>query len=678
MRRANPHDLDAPPVVLPPISRPASPTSDTSSRSRPDAPVALVVVQLPPTSGSAPAPGGVKRSYATGDSATDPEATRPPPGRQVWPAPYPGAAPSSPPEPFEHVAPSWRSDAEASPADVSVSPTADERPAPDQAPAVVVPDRNGGDSADGQVPRPPVPGKVVSGSLFTPADLGRKDRRRQERQARQVELAARRARLKADQTQRKAAVSEARATEVLPAGGERRPAALRSFRRLKVQPHRATSDQLGGVYPFLAEAGLGSNGVYVGTDSYSGSAFVFDPFVLYRQGEITDPNILVAGDLGTGKSTLAKSLTTRAVAFGRRVYVPGDPKGEWSVVARAVGGQAIELGRGLRTRLNPLDEGVRPKIWVAADGTHEVMTDELWRAIVGGRRQDLLKAITQSALGRDLGSVEVTAIFAALDTAVRTTDTPTLPAVIAALHDPPADVPGSTKAQLLADGRQTAHALNRLVVGDLAGLFDGPSTARFDPNLSMVSLDLSRIAGSDQLIALVVTCASSWMEAALQDPESPQRFIVYDEAWRTLREPSLLARMQSQWKLARSVGISNMMIIHALSDLDAVGEANSQSRNLALGLLRDCSTKVIYAQEPDQIERTCTGLGLSSAEGAELTRLRRGEALWRVGQDRSFIVSHRITAGASSEQVLFDTNGRMLDKSDRFPASGAENAGPRG
>ena len=99
---------------------------------------------------------------------------------------------------------------------------------------------------------------------------------------------------------------------------------LRSFRRLKLQPHRATSDQLGGIYPFLAEAGLGANGVYIGTDSYSGSAFVFDPFVLYRQGDITNPNMLVAGDLGTGKSTLAKSLTTRSIAFGRRVYVPGD------------------------------------------------------------------------------------------------------------------------------------------------------------------------------------------------------------------------------------------------------------------------------------------------------------------------------------------------------------------
>ncbi len=144
----------------------------------------------------------------------------------------------------------------------------------------------------------------------------------------------------------------------------------------------------------------------------------------------------------------------------------------------------------------------------------------------------------------------------------------------------------------------------------------------------MVTLDLSRISGSDQLIALVVTCASSWMEAALQDPQSPQRFIVYDEAWRTLQGAvSCWPGCNPSGSWPARLGISNMMVIHALSDLDAVGEANSQSRNLALGLLRDCSAKVIYAQEPDQIApHLSPALGLSCAEGAELTPARVGGA----------------------------------------------------
>jgi hypothetical protein len=325
--------------------------------------------------------------------------------------------------------------------------------------------------------------------------------------------------------------------------------------------------------------------------------------------------------------------------------VPGDPKGEWTVVAKAVGGQAIELGGGLATRLNPLDEGPRSS----------QMDDHAWQVAVTARRRDLLRSITASALGRDLLAVESTALFAALEAAVRDNTIPVLPQVVESMFRPSGAVDGSTVAQLVEDGRQVAHALNRLVRGDLSGLFDGPSTTRFDPSLPMVSLDLSHIQGSDHLIALVMTCSSAWMEAALADPAGGQRWVIYDEAWRLLRQASLLARMQSQWKLSRALGIANLMVIHRLSDLDAVGEANSEARNLALGLLADCSTKIIYAQESGEAQKTATALGLSSTEAKELPQLAQGEGLWRI-RDRAFVVRHLCTEG---ELELFDTNARM-------------------
>src|SRR5699024_9940470 len=115
-----------------------------------------------------------------------------------------------------------------------------------------------------------------------------------------------------------------------------------------VPRHQDTSAALAGAYPFLAEGGLGSDGVFVGQDLYSGGSFVYDPWVLYQRGLITAPNVVLAGIVGSGKSSLAKSLYTRSLPFGRRVYVPGDPKGEHTAVAEAVGGQAIVLGHGLR------------------------------------------------------------------------------------------------------------------------------------------------------------------------------------------------------------------------------------------------------------------------------------------------------------------------------------------
>jgi hypothetical protein len=174
----------------------------------------------------------------------------------------------------------------------------------------------------------------------------------------------------------------------------------------------------------------------------------------------------------------------------------------------------------------------------------------------------------------------------------------------------------------------------------------------------MISLDLSRISGSDELLALVMTCASSWMEAALLDPAGGQRWVVYDEAWRVMRQPSLIRRMQSQWKLSRAYGIANLMVIHRLSDLDAAGDANSQARALASGILADCSTRIVYRQETDQLAGTARELGLTSTERELLTDLDVGEGLWHIGT-RSFVVQHQMT---SDELAVFDTTARMSTK----------------
>ncbi len=435
-------------------------------------------------------------------------------------------------------------------------------------------------------------------------------------------------------------------TAYLPAGGEDGPEAGRSWRRLHVPPHRATSDVVAGAYPFLAEAGLGSDGVFIGQDAWSGGGFCFDPWVLYGKGVITNPNCLLAGVVGKGKSFLAKSMAMRSIAFGRRVYVPGDPKGEWSAVAHAVGGVAIQLGGGSANRLNPLDPGPRDPS----------LPEHAWEQLVATRRRVLVGSLASAALGRPLVAVEHTALDVALRSAISGAVVPTLPGVVDALLEPRDTLPGASILELTRDGRDLGHALRRLVAGDLAGLFDGQSTVAFDPSLPMVSLDLSAIQGSDQLIAMVMTCASAWMEAALAADDGGQRWVIYDEAWRLMRQPALLARMQSQWKLSRGLGIANLLIVHRLSDLDAVGDAGSEARALARGLLADCSTKIIYQQETSEAPASAAVLGLSTAERDQLPDLQRGEGLWRVGQ-RSFVVRQRATA---IEESLFNTDARMM------------------
>lgn len=408
---------------------------------------------------------------------------------------------------------------------------------------------------------------------------------------------------------------------------------------------------LAGQYPFLAEGGLGAAGIFIGQDLYSGSSFVYDPWELYRRGIITAPNLILAGIVGSGKSSLAKSLYTRSLPFGYRVYVPGDPKGEHSGVAEAVGGKAIILGHGMGNRLNPLDEGYRPG----------GLSDREWATTLAARRRDLLGALTETVLDRRLAPLEHTAIDTALAGAVRDTDVPILPMVVDRLLGP--DAADDPDGRLTEDGRQVGHALRRLVAGDLAGLFDGPSTVRFDPSLPMVSLDLSRVTENSTLISVLMTCSSAWMEAALLDPNGGRRWVVYDEAWRLMSHPALLRRMDAHWRLARHYGLANLLVFHKLTDLENVGDAGSANRALANSLLANAETRIVYRQETDQLGPTAVALGLTGTERRLLPGLGTGQGLWRI-KDRAFVVQHQLHP---AELAAFDTTARMTGNVKKFP-----------
>ena len=485
--------------------------------------------------------------------------------------------------------------------------------------------------------------------LHTSVLVGPEGERRKHRKARKqaaiaIHTAEHRTRLTEERTRADAEREERRNTHYLPSAGEPGSAALRTPGRFRLPRHQDTSAALAGAYPFLAEGGLGSQGVFVGQDLYSGGSFVYDPWVLYKQGLITAPNVVLAGIVGSGKSSLAKSLYTRSIPFGRRVYVPGDPKGEHTAVAEMVGGKAIVLGHGLRNRLNPLDEGHRPS----------GLSDFEWTTQVSSRRRDLIGALAATVLERSLSPLEHTSIDVALTAVVTSNDVPILPMVVDRILTP--DPVDDEDGRLAEDGRLVGHALRRLVAGDLQGLFDGPSTVTFDPSLPMISLDLSRVAENSTLVSVLMTCSSAWMESALMDPNGGQRWVIYDEAWRLMSHPALLKRMDAQWRMARHYGIANMLIFHKLTDLDNVGDSGSAMRALASSLLANAETRIIYRQESDQLGVTARTLGLTGTEQRLLPGLGTGQGLWRI-KDRSFVIQHQLHP---DELAAFDTTTRMI------------------
>jgi len=101
--------------------------------------------------------------------------------------------------------------------------------------------------------------------------------------------------------------------------------------------------------------------------------------------------------------------------------------------------------------------------------------------------------------------------------------------------------------------------------------------------------------------------------------------------------------------------VSNVAVLHRVSDLSAAGSAGSEQVGLAQGLLADSETRVVYGQPPGEVEHAAALLGLSRTEADLVPQLRRGVALWKVG-GRSFLVQHLLS---EHEAAIVDTDAAM-------------------
>ncbi len=425
--------------------------------------------------------------------------------------------------------------------------------------------------------------------------------------------------------------------------------------------HRATTAHLQAVYPFASSGGIGGAGPLLGRDVLGGP-FSFDPWELYRSGRITNPNLVVLGQLGRGKSTFVKILVWRQLAFGRRAWIM-DPKGEYGPLARACGTEPLALVPGGSVRLNPLDGISRTASGGGTGGTR--------------RATDLVSTLVATSLRRLLAPEERAAIDLAVHHLAEGGPSPTLPDLVEVLLQPSpesAATVGTDVAGLARAGRDVALEIRRMVRGDLAGMFDGETSGRIDDSdAAVVVIDLSAVFASPAL-PLIMTCAAAWLQGALAAADGVKRLVVIDEAWAILNDPAIARWCQANFKLSRSLGIANVVVAHRVSDLSAAGADGSAEEKLATGLLADSETRVVFGQPPSEARATARELALSRAEADLIPRLPRGMALWRVGS-QSHLVEHVL---GRAEAVLVDTDAAMRDNPRQFPGSGADFSGTEG
>jgi type IV secretory pathway VirB4 component len=382
--------------------------------------------------------------------------------------------------------------------------------------------------------------------------------------------------------------------------------------------HWATSRDLESLRLPAHDAGTGLEGSSLGEAQF-GSSFVLDVFDAYGAGLVSNPNVIVAGSIGAGKSTVVKMQLERALRRGRRAVVI-DPKGEYAELAILHGSRPIALGR---------------------DGWCDPFSldDSEGRA--------LLRALLASAQGRALSADQ----HFALDEVWRRLPAPRPTRVLWSLLQLLSPHLESTANDA---PRSLALLLYRFVHGDLAGLFDGTSEPlRFSGDL--VVLDLSAQWSSNSLPVAVLSAVAAAQQVVGRTGELG--YLVIDEAWALLSDAEALRWLQGSWKLARARGLAHTLVLHRWSDVASVGDVGSAQRERAQGLLRECETAWLFREPPDEAREMAMALGLTSREEHYLTALPKGVALVRYGAHRS-IVRVRPTSG---DALFIDTDASMRE-----------------
>lgn len=418
-----------------------------------------------------------------------------------------------------------------------------------------------------------------------------------------------------------------------------RPPLVKPRVGLRIERHRATMAHLASVYPCHTDASLGDRGPYIGVNVTGGhSGWFFDPFELYPD-TLTNPNCIVTGDIGSGKSALVKAFLGRELAvYGdRRMVTILDPKGEYTPFAAAHGLPVIRLHPGGTDRLNPMDH--------RGEATENV------------RRQSLASALVAGVLGRPLDATEDALLGWAVGTLARTGRTFTLADVAATVAEPADDLVAlsrRTPLELAQAATPVVFALDKLLTRTLAGMFDGATTVRIDwTDGPGFVIDLSAVYDDEDALPLVMLAATSWLAATLQRRDDRRVLQVIDEAWAAVRHGA--RHFQGSLKLSRTYGVSTWLVCHRPGDLTAQTDDGTAIAKISAGLLSDIQTRIILRQPPDQVTVAAELFALSERERDWIGQLARGRALWRL-QHHGAVVQTVLT---ERERQVCDTDIAM-------------------
>jgi type IV secretory pathway VirB4 component len=431
-----------------------------------------------------------------------------------------------------------------------------------------------------------------------------------------------------------------------------------------------TTRHSASAYPFQCQAGLPLVGPIIGQEVLGQGMFCYDPFCLYETETLLSPCMLVSGNKGYGKSAFVKAYLHRQAMAGKWMAIL-DPKGEYLDLAERDQLSVLALRPGGPVRLNPLEAGPNTvdtaSVGAASKGN---ASDD-----IRGRRIGVVVALAESATGRPVTSDERSVVTAALMELERQAGrraaahhgstpsaAPTLRHVMDLLMEPTDGMATELRTDatsLATDARSVARGLHRLVEGDLAGMFDGESTATVDWSGPGIVVDLSDVLQSPAFSSILV-CAGAWL-AQVVARKDRQRIIVVDECWKAIRDAGFVAWGEETQKLSRGYGVQFVTIVQRISDLASQADDGTATAKRAQGFVTEAETKVTFNLSGGEARASRDVMDWTESETLLVPKLPRGRALWQVGEHGAIVQ----TILSALDVAMCDSNQAMRRDSNQ-------------
>lgn len=376
---------------------------------------------------------------------------------------------------------------------------------------------------------------------------------------------------------------------------------------------------LASTFPFTSATLTQDKGVMYGVNEQNGSLIIFDRFSLENANEV------VLGKSGAGKSYLIKLEAIRQFMFRTEVIII-DPEGEYSKLAKTLGGEEVEFSANSAIKINPFDLS-----GVYEEGENElglkILSLHGLLKIVFGKLDAASDAILDRALVETYKQKGIT-----VEPSTQNQTPPLMEdlyKVLLGMEDPKAS--------------ELALILEKFIKGSLSGIFNQQSN--FDIKNPFTVFNIKGLEEELRPIAMHIILDYVWTKIR---KDLKKRLLILDEAWYMMEHEDSASFVYSIAKRARKYYLG---LTTATQDVE-----DFLSTDYGKAVLSNSSIQMLLKQAPSEVDLVAQTFYLTEGEKQLLLSAGIGQGLFFAGQNH---VAMQVVA-AEHEHETITTNPEEL------------------